>query len=202
MNHKDRMIAGLPYKPWLDGLEEERDACKNMVYEYNNLRPNNWDEKDELLRKILGKAGTDVYIETPFHCDYGYNIEIGDNFFANYNLIILDVAKVVIGSNVMMGPNVAIYTASHPIHPEARKTGFESGHSITIGDNVWIGGNACVLAGVSIGDNTVIAAGSVVTKDIPSNVVAAGNPCRVIREITGEDRNYYYRDKRFDDNSF
>ena len=139
-----------------------------------------------------------MFIEQPFRCDYGKNIEVGNNFFANYNCVILDVAKVTIGENVMFAPNVSIYTAGHPIHPESRNSGYEYGIPVTIGNNVWVGGNVVITPGVTIGNNVVIGAGSVVTKDIPDNVIAVGNPCRVIREITEEDRKYYYKDKEFD----
>ena len=198
MNQKERMMAGLPYKAWMDGLSEERMDNKKRIFRFNNLPPENVEEQDRLIREILGKTGREVHIEAPFHCDYGYNIEVGDNFFANYNLIILDVGKVRIGKNAQIAPNVAIYTAGHPIHPESRNSGYEYGISVTIGDNVWIGGNAVIMPGVTIGDNVVIGAGSVVTKDIPANVIAAGNPCRVIREITDDDREYYYKDRKFD----
>ncbi len=198
LNHKERMIAGLPYKAWLSGLEEDRVAVKKLIYRYNQIMPGEWDDMDALLRRILGKAGKDAYIEPPFHCDYGYNIEVGDTFYANYNLVILDVCKVRIGDNAMLGPNVAIYTAGHPIHPKTRNSGYEYGEPVTIGNNVWIGGNACIMPGVTIGDNAVIGAGSVVTHDIPANVVAVGNPCRPIREITEADRDFYARGKRFD----
>jgi len=198
MNQKERMLAELPYKAWMDGLHEERVACKVKIQEYNTCRADDFDQKEELLRGILGKAGEDVWIEPPFFCDYGYNIEVGDFFYANYNCIILDVAKVKIGDNVMFAPNVAIYTAGHPVHPESRSSGYEYGISITIGSNVWVGGNTVINPGVTIGDNTVIGAGSVVTKDIPANVVAVGNPCKVIKEITEADRKYYYKDREFD----
>ncbi len=198
MNQKERMMAGLPYKAWMDGLSEERMENKKRIFRFNHLPPENVEEQDRLIREILGKTGREVHIEAPFHCDYGYNIEVGDNFFANYNLIILDVGKVRIGKNAQIAPNVAIYTAGHPIHPESRNSGYEYGISVTIGDNVWIGGNAVIMPGVTIGDNVVIGAGSVVTKDIPANVIAAGNPCRVIREITDDDREYYYKDRKFD----
>ena len=142
--------------------------------------------------------GVGVHIEAPFHCDYGKNIEVGDYFFANYNCAILDVGKVIIGDNVQFAPNVSLYTAGHPIHPDSRNSGYEYGIGITIGDNVWLGGNVVVNPGVHIGNNAVIGSGSVVTKDIPDNVIAVGNPCRVIREITEEDRKYYYKDPIFD----
>ena len=198
MNHKERMLAGLPYKAWLDGLAKERLENKKRIYKYNNLPPEAEKEQDELIKEILGKTGENVHIEAPFHCDYGYNIEVGENFFANYNLTVLDVGKVRIGKNAQIAPNVSIYTAGHPIHPESRNSGYEYGIDVTIGDNVWIGGNVCIMPGVTVGDNVVIGAGSVVTKDIPDSVIAVGNPCRVVRAITDDDRDFYYRDRRFD----
>ena len=198
MNQKERMLANLPYKAWLDGLSEERTENAKKIYEYNNLPPERWNERTALIKKILGKTGEKINIQPPFRCDYGYNIEVGENFYANYNLIILDVGKVRIGDNVQIAPNVAIYTAGHPIHPDSRNSGYEYGIDITIGDNVWIGGNTCIMPGVKIGKNVVIGGGSVVTKDIPDNMVAAGNPCRLIKKITEEDRDYYFKDRKFD----
>lgn len=199
MNQKERMLANLPYKAWLDGLSEERLECKKKIYEYNNLPPERFGERADLLKKILGKTGNTINIEDGFKCDYGYNIEIGENFFANYNCIILDVAKVKIGDNVMLAPNVAIYTAGHPVHAQSRNSGYEYGIDIKIGDNVWIGGNTCIMPGVTIGNNVVIGGGSVVTKDIPDNMIALGNPCKVIREVTEDDRKYYFKNRIFDD---
>lgn len=199
MNQKERMLANLPYKSWMDGLKEDRMACKKKLYTYNNLPPEQEAEREALLREILGKTCEGyLNIESPFHCDYGYNIEVGKEFFANYNFIVLDVGKVKIGDNFMCGPNVQISTAGHPLHPESRASGYEYGIDITIGDNVWIGGNVLVCPGVTIGSNVVIGGGSVVTKDIPDNILAYGNPCRVIREITEADRDYYFRDRKFD----
>ena len=198
MDHKERMLNNLPYKAWLDGLSEERMACKKKISEYNNLAPDNTKRKMELIKEILGKTGEWLNIEAPFHCDYGYNIEVGEDFFANYNFIVLDVGKVKIGEHVQCGPNVAIYTAGHPLHPDSRNSGYEYGIDITVGDNVWIGGNTCIMPGVNIGNNVVIGAGSVVTKDIPDNMIAVGNPCKIVREITEEDRDYYYKDRKFD----
>lgn len=202
MNQKERMLAGLPYKAWLDGLSEERTENKLKIYEYNLLRPDEKDRMSELIKDILGKAGDNVFIEQPFHCDYGKNIEVGKNFFANYNCTILDVGKVIIGENVMFAPNVSIYTAGHPVHPDSRNSGYEYGIEITIGDNVWVGGSVVINPGVHIGNNVVVGSGSVVTKDIPDNMIAAGNPCKVIREITEEDRKYYYRNNEFDVNDY
>lgn len=198
MNQKERMLAGLPYKAWLDGLREERMENKLKIHEYNLIRPDDKKKMKEMIKNILGKTGEDVCVEQPFRCDYGKNIEVGNNFFANYNCVILDVAKVTIGKNVMFAPNVSIYTAGHPIHPESRNSGYEYGIPVTIGDNVWVGGSVVINPGVKIGNNVVIGSGSVVTKDIPDNVIAVGNPCRVIREITEEDRKYYYRNNEFD----
>lgn len=199
MNMKERMLAGLPYKAWLDGLEEERMECKSKLFKYNQTHPNEADSLDHQMRDILGSAGENITLLQPVYFDYGKNIEIGNNFFSNYNLVILDVGKVIIGDNVMFAPNVSIYTAGHPIHPETRNTGYEYGISITIGDNVWIGGSAVINCGVKIGNNVVIGSGSVVTKDIPDNSVAVGNPARIIRTITDKDKGYYFKDKKIED---
>lgn len=198
MNQKERMLAGLPYRSFEDGLLEARKENRRKIYAYNNYTPDEDDKRDILIRQILGSCGKNVWIEQPFHCDYGENIEVGNNFYANYNLTILDVAKVTIGENVMCAPNVSIFTAGHPIHPDSRNSGYEYGIPVTIGNNVWIGGNSVIVPGVIIGDNVVIGAGSVVTKDIPSDVIAVGNPCRVLRKITEEDRHYYFKDRKFD----
>ena len=198
MNQKERMLNGLPYKAWLDGLAEERMEAKLKVYDYNMCRPDKKEEMTALIKSILGKTGEEIHIEQPFHCDYGYNIEVGENFYSNYNCIMLDVGKITIGKNVMFAPNVSIYTAGHPVHPDSRNSGYEYGIPVTIGDNVWVGGSVVINPGVTIGNNVVIDSGSVVTKDIPDNVIAVGNPCRVIREITEEDRKYYYKNYEFD----
>lgn len=192
------MLAGLPHKAWLDGLSEERMENKKRIYRYNSLSPEQGEEQAALIKEIIGKCGENIWIETPFHCDYGWNIEVGENFFANYNLTILDVGKVVIGKNAQIAPNVSIYTAGHPVHPDSRNTGYEYGIGVTIGDNVWLGGNTVINPGVTIGNNVVIGAGSVVTKDLPDDVIAVGNPCRVLRKITEEDRKYYFKDREFD----
>ena len=198
MNQKERMLAGLPYKAWMDGLSEERLNCRMKIHEFNHCLPSEKEKQQKLLREILGKMGDQCSIEAPFHCDYGYNIEVGENFFANFNCVILDIGKVTIGNNVMFAPNVSIYTAGHPIHPDSRNSGYEYGIAVTIGDNVWVGGNVVINPDVHIGNNVVIGSGSVVTKDIPDNSIAVGNPCRVIRSITEEDRKYYFKNREFD----
>ena len=202
MNQKERMLNGLPYKAWMDNLDAERDACKEIIYEFNMLKPSERKRIPEILKKLFGKTGNNILVEPPFNCDYGWNIETGENFYANYNLTILDVGKVTFGDNVLIAPNVSIYAAGHPIHPDSRNSGYEYGIPVTIGNNVWIGGSVVILPGVTIGDNVVIGAGSVVTKDIPSNVIAAGNPCKVVREITDADREFYYKDRKFDVTDF
>lgn len=198
MNQKERMLANLPYKAWMDGLSEEHHENLYRLYKYNKLSPKKSKKRDKIIKSILGSCGEHVTIKSPFVCDYGKNIHIGENFFANYNLVILDVGKVTIGKNVMFAPNVSIYTAGHPIHPESRNSGYEYGIDITIGDNVWLGGNVTVLPGANIGNNVVVGAGTVVRGDIPDNYIVVGNPCKLIREITEEDRKYYYKNREFD----
>ena len=171
---------------------------KLRIKKYNKCMPFNIAKGMRIINKIGIKHKGKVYFEPPFHCEYGTHIELGDNFYANTGCVMLDVGKITIGNDVLFGPNVSIYTAGHPIHPESRKSGYEYGIPVTIGDNVWIGGNCVILPGVKIGSNTVIGAGSVVTKNIPDNVCAAGNPCKVIRTITEEDKPYYFKDRKFD----
>ncbi len=183
LTEKEKMLKGELYDATDESLYTERETVKNLTYDYNLIRRSDKDKRDELIRKILGKAGKNLWIESPFQCDYGYNIEIGDNFYSNHNLIILDCAKVKIGDNVFVGPNVGIYTPCHPIDAKERMTFKEWAEPVTIGSDVWLGGNVVILPGVTIGDNVVIGAGSVVTKDIPSNCVAVGNPCKPIKSL-------------------
>ena len=172
-------------------FEAEISKCKDKCYRYNQLHPNDREAQKKMLSDILGKMGEPVIITPPFWCDYGYHISVGDYFYSNHNLIITDGADVTFGSHVFIAPNCCFTTAEHAIDPEQRRAGIEIAKPITVGDNVWIGAGSTILAGVTIGDNTVIGAGSVVTKSIPANVVAVGVPCRVLREITDEDRYRY-----------
>lgn len=194
------MLAGEPYIPAGkkgEKLFKERQFAKLKLAEFNNLQPDKIRERNQIIKELFGKTDGNFFIEPPFRCDYGYNIEIGKNFYSNYNLIILDCNKVIIGDNVMIAPNVGIYTAGHPVHPEKRNELFEYALPVNIGNNVWIGGHTVINPNVSIGDNTVIGAGSVITKDIPANVIAFGNPCKVHREITEEDKLYYFQKLKF-----
>ena len=197
-SEKEKMISGKPYKAFGDELLAERQYAKEMIFDFNSLRPNQIDERNEILKRLLGKTKDKYFIEPPFRCDYGYNIEIGENFYSNYNLIILDCAAVKIGDNVLIGPNVSIYTAGHPLHYEIRNQEYEYAFPVIIGDNVWIGGNVVINPGVSIGENSVIGSGSVVTKDIPKNVIAIGNPCKVLRVITDDDKDYYFKNLKIE----
>jgi len=184
MTEKEKCAAGLLYNANYDQeLIQERTAAKNLCGEYNQLKNSDTEGRTSLLKKILGKTGENICIEPSFWCDYGYNIEAGENFYANHNLVILDCAKASFGDNVFIGPNCSFYTAGHPIDAKQRNEGLETAHPIQVGNNVWFGGNVVVLPGISIGNNAVIGAGSVVTKDIPDNVVAVGNPCRPVRNI-------------------
>lgn len=175
-----------------DSLFEQIGRARQLVKQLNEADRSNFKEIERIARELIPDMGENVMISPPFFCDYGTNIRIGDGSFTNYNLTILDVCQVTIGRNVFIAPNVAIYTAGHPLHPVARTSCIEYGRPINIGDNVWIGGNVVICPGVTIGDNTTIGAGSVITKDIPANVLAAGNPCKVIRGITDEDMKYLY----------
>ncbi|MED5017405.1 sugar O-acetyltransferase [Paenibacillus chibensis] len=199
LTEKEKMLQGKPYKAFGEELLGERQHAKELVFDFNRLRPSEIDERNELIRQLLGKTGKNFFIEPPFRCDYGYNIEIGENFYSNYNCIIVDCSRVSIGSNVLFGPNVSLFAAGHPLHHELRNQEIEYAFPITIGNNVWIGGNTVVNPGVTIGDNTVIGSGSVVTKDIPANVVAVGNPCRVLREIREEDKDKYYKNLKYEE---
>lgn len=161
--------------------------CADMCFDINNMRPSFKEEREMALRELLGEVGENLVIHSPFHCDFGFNIRIGDNFIGNFNLSILDEAEVTIGNNVMIGPNCSLITIIHALDHEQRKKGMMAAHPIFIGDNVWIASNVVILPGVEIGEGAVIGAGSVVTKSIPAKMLAVGNPCRPVRPVTNSD---------------
>lgn len=185
MTEKEKMLSGLVYDANNDkSLEAERTRAKALCHAFNMLSPTEADKGREILRRLFGKTAGDKFLIQPtFWCDYGYNIELGENFFANHNTVILDCAKVTFGSNVFIGPNCGFYTASHPLDVEQRNKGFETAQPITVCDNVWIGGGVTVLPGVTIGEGAVIAAWAVVTKDVPPHTLVAGVPAKVMRRI-------------------
>lgn len=191
MTEWEKAQAGYLYDAnYDDDLIKARLSCADLCFEYNNCKPSEMQRKDELIRKIFKSTGRSLTVTPPFYCDYG-NIYVGENFYANYNVTILDGARVTFGDNVFIAPNCVFTTAGHAIDTEQRNAGLEIALPITVGDNVWFGANVTVLPGVTIGSNTIIGAGSVVTKDIPSGVIAVGSPCRVLRGITNEDKNKY-----------
>lgn len=183
MTEKEKMIAGLDYHANNPELLHDRQRAQTLLQTYNGTSANDAEEKTAILNLLFKSLGSNPSITSPFYCDYGYNITVGDNFYSNFNCIMLDCAPITIGNNVLLGPAVQIYTATHPTNPEERKKGLESAKAITIEDDVWIGGGSIINPGVTIGRGSTIGAGSVVTRDIPANVIAVGNPCRIIREL-------------------
>ncbi len=190
MTEKEKMLSGMLYDCTGDELAKERLKAKDLCYKFNHTLPSDTEQQTAIIRQMFGRTGKNFSICAPLWCDYGYNIEIGDNFFANHNTVILDPAKVIFGDNVFIAPNCGFYTAGHPIDTERRNAGYEFAYPITVGDNVWFGGGVHVLPGVTIGSNVVIGAGSIVVRDIPGNTVAVGNPCKAIRPITDRDRQF------------
>lgn len=196
MKEKELMLSGRLYRADDDELTTERRRARKLTRLINNATEEETEKQQELFRELLGSIGENFWIEPPFRCDYGSNIHIGNDFYCNFDCIILDVCDVKIGNNVFFGPRVGIYAAGHPVDAEIRNTMLEYGKPVTIGNNVWVGGNVVITPGVTIGDNVVIGSGAVVTKDIPSGVIAAGNPCKVIRAITEEDKKYWEEQKK------
>ena len=184
-SEKQKMLAGENYDPHDAELTRERTKCRDLLQALNATSEHQGEERLRIIAELTGKD-TNVWLQPPFYCDYGTNITLGTNVYFNFNCVILDVAQVTIGDNVLFGPAVQIYTATHPVSASERRKGIELAEPITIGSDVWVGGGAIICPGVSIGDRTVIGAGSVVTRDIPGDVVAAGNPARVIRELPPE----------------
>lgn len=195
-SQKDRMLAGDLYIADDPELAKDFHKAKRLLREYNQTTEYQEADRKQILDDLFKQSGQKIHIEPPFHTDYGCNTVIGENFYSNYDCIILDIANVKIGDNVMFGPRVGLYTAGHPIDAVIRNEYYEYGKPITIGNNVWVGGNVVVNPGVTIGDNVVIGSGAVVTKDIPSNVIAVGNPCKVLREINDQDKKYWEAEKQ------
>ena len=181
-----KMVSGEEYQADDPEIIRVLNLTKDAIRAYNQIQPTRLEEREKAIRKIIGKCGVKPFFNQPFRCDYGVNIRVGDRFFANFNFTVLDEAYVTIGDDVFIGPNVSLYTACHSTDPVERNTRREWAEPITIGNNVWIGGSVTVLPGVTIGDNCTIGAGSVVTKDIPANSIAVGNPCRVIKKVGQE----------------
>jgi maltose O-acetyltransferase len=182
-SEKQKMLDGELYNAADPKLVKERENARRLTRLYNQTTETEYENRTRILKELLGSTGEQFFIEPAFRCDYGYNIHIGENFYANFDCVILDVCEVRIGENCFMAPGVHIYTAAHPIHPFERIAGPEFGKPVTIGDNCWIGGRAVINPGVTIGKNVVVASGSVVTKDVPDNVVVGGNPARILKEI-------------------
>ena len=200
MTHRERRDKQMAYISD-ESVYEEHKRARTLMQKLNTMDRADFDGITAVIQELL-QTEEKPFINPPFYCDYGNHIKVGKNFFANYNCTILDVGKVTFGDNCLLAPNVAIYTAGHPIHPVSRNSAYEYGIDVTIGNNVWIGGNAIICPGVTIGDCCVIGAGSVVTKDIPAWTVAAGNPAKVIRKITEEDKKYYFRNWEFDEEAW
>lgn len=196
---RERMAEGRLYDPGDEGIMSEQRERMEVLYDYNATRPSETERRRGLMKKMLAEAGEGCYIEPPFHANFGgAHVHFGHHVYANFNLTVVDDGHIYVGNRVQMGPNVTIATAGHPTDPEYRRAGLQFNMDVHIGDNVWIGAGAVLLPGVTVGENAVVGAGSVVTRDIPAGVLAAGNPCRVIRELGERDREYYYRDRRID----
>ena len=199
MTERERMDAGLIYDPGDEAIMNEQTGYLDALYDFNATRPSEMDKRMELLKKMFGSIGDHCYIEPPFRANWaGKHIYMGDYVYANFNLTCVDDGNIYIGDKVMFGPNVTIATANHPIDAELRGRGFQYNKEVHIGNNVWIGAGSVICPGVTIGDNAVIGGGSIVTKDIPANVVAYGNPCRVAREVSEHDREYFFRNEKID----
>ena len=199
MENKDRMFTGDLYLPNDAAITEEQNACLELLYTFNQTRPSEQEKRNQLLKQMFAEIGKNCYIEPPFHANFGgKHVHFGKNIYANFNLTMVDDGHIYVGDYTMFAPGVIVATAGHPILPELRETVYQYNMPVHIGKNCWIGAGAIILPGVTIGDQVVVGAGSVVTKDLPSNVVAVGNPCRVIREINEHDRVYYFKNRKID----
>ena len=199
MTLEERMLNGKLYDCADEKLQAQQRTLNELVFDYNNTRPSDGQRRQELLRQIFQDMGEDCYIEPPLHANWaGQNVHFGKNVYANFNLTLVDDTHIYVGDGVMFGPNVTVCTGTHPVHPELRARQAQYNLPVHIGDNVWVGAGAVILPGVTIGEGSVIGAGAVVTRDIPANVVAAGVPCRVLRPITEQDRQYYGKGRAVD----
>ena len=199
MEQRDNMHNGKLYDPNDDSVMEEQMVCLDRLYDFNQTRPSEMDKRNAIMKEMMGDVGKDCYIEPPFHANWGgKHVHFGDGVYANFGLTCVDDTHIYVGSHTLFGPNVVLATAGHPMMPELRKHGIQYNMPIHIGENCWLGAGVIVVPGVTIGDNVVIGASSVVTKDIPSNSVAMGTPCRVVRQINDHDKEYYFKDKKID----
>lgn len=199
MENKDRMFTGDLYLPNDAAITEEQTACLELLYTFNQTRPSEQEKRNQLLKQMFAEIGENCYIEPPFHANFGgKHVHFGKNIYANFNLTMVDDGHIYVGDYTMFAPGVIVATAGHPILPELRETVYQYNMPVHIGKNCWIGAGAIILPGVTIGDQVVVGAGSVVTKDLPSNVVAVGNPCRVVREVNEHDRIYYFKNRKID----
>ena len=199
MTQWERMEKGLIYDPLDPEIVKVQQPLLDGVWEFNRLKPSDWEQKQRYMREVFAECGEDCYIELPFRANWGgAHVHFGSGIYANYNLTLVDDGHIYVGDRVMFGPNVTVATANHPIEPALRSRGLQYNRDVVIGKNVWIGSGVIIVPGVRIGDNTVIGAGSVVTRDIPADTVAAGNPCRVLREVSEHDREFFFRRERID----
>ena len=200
MDIREKQHSGMLYLPGDESLQREQLQCLDRLHAFNQLRPSQLEEKTAMLREMFAEIGEDCYIETPFHANFGgKHVHFGKNIYANFNLTLVDDTHIYVGDYTQFGPNVVLATAGHPICPELREQLYQYNAPIRIGRNCWLGANVVVVPGVTIGDNVVVGAGSVVTRDLPDNVVAVGNPCRILREVNDRDREYYFKDRKIGD---
>jgi len=199
MSMKDKMHTGELYLPGDKEILSEQNICLEKLYDFNMTRPSEGEKRQRMLREMFAQIGEGCYIEPPFHANWGgRHVHFGSNIYANFNLTLVDDTHIYVGDHTMFGPNVTVASAGHPILPELREKAYQYNASVRIGKNCWIGAGVVIVPGVTVGDNVVIGAGSVVTKDLPDNVVAVGNPCRILREVNERDREYYFKDRRID----
>lgn len=199
MKQYERMVKGLIYDPADDEIMKEQMVFQDMLWDFNQLKPSECDKKQRYMKEVFAECGENCYIELPFHANWGgHHVHFGSGIYANSNLTLVDDGHIYIGDKAMFGPNVMIATASHPINPELRDRGLQFNKDVYVGENTWIGAGVIIVPGVRIGSNTVIGAGSIVTKDIPDNVIAVGNPCRVLRNVSEKDYEFFYKSERID----